>query len=191
MQSRISTQKIIIAALLIIVGVAIPMFSPVKLVLDPASFTLASHVPIFIAMFISPILTLAVAIGTAIGFYVGGFTTVVTVRAASHILFALIGAYYLHYKPQVLSSIWRTLGFALIIGIIHAWVETTVVIFFYMGGDMSETGYTLNSVLLLVGLGGLAHSMVDFAIAFGLLKLLLTRKSLKPIFVTSKIPESV
>ena len=44
-------------ALLVAIGILIPAISPVKIPLGPAgSFTLASHVAIFLAMFISPFL---------------------------------------------------------------------------------------------------------------------------------------
>ncbi|NLJ30821.1 MAG: hypothetical protein GX424_04340, partial [Clostridiales bacterium] len=46
--------KMIIAALLIAIAIIIPMFFP-KIIVGPASFTLASHVPVMIALFISPL----------------------------------------------------------------------------------------------------------------------------------------
>ena len=52
MNSKLNTKEIIMAALLCAIGIMIPMISPIKIVLEPASFTLASHVAIFIAMFI-------------------------------------------------------------------------------------------------------------------------------------------
>ena len=46
-----SVRKLTISALLIGMGVIIPMVMP-KIMIPPASFTLASHVPLFIAMFL-------------------------------------------------------------------------------------------------------------------------------------------
>ena len=57
----------VIAALLCAIGIIIPLFSPLKIILEPMSFTLASHVPTFLAMFISPVTAIFVSIGTAIG----------------------------------------------------------------------------------------------------------------------------
>ena len=54
MQSKTNTFNLALTGMLIAVGIVIPLFSPVKIILEPASFTLASHVAIFIAMFISP-----------------------------------------------------------------------------------------------------------------------------------------
>jgi niacin transporter len=192
MENRIFVQKIVLVVFLIVIGVIIPMFSPMKLVLEPASFTLASHVPIFIAMFISPLATLAVAIGTALGFLIGGFPSVVVWRAASHLLFALLGSWYLQVRPQILSSFFKTQFFSFAIGIIHAWVEVTVVCFFYVNGDIVDTYYTtVTSVLLFVGLGSLLHGMVDFIISLVILKFLMARNALQPLFVTFQISNSV
>ncbi len=52
MHSKTNTFNLALTGMLIAVGIVIPLFSPVKIILEPASFTLASHVAIFIAMFI-------------------------------------------------------------------------------------------------------------------------------------------
>ena len=49
MNTRTQTKHITIAALLIAIGILIPMISPLKIILEPASFTLASHVATMIA----------------------------------------------------------------------------------------------------------------------------------------------
>jgi niacin transporter len=92
---RNSVLKLSVSGLLIAVGIIIPMFSPLKILLEPASFTLASHVAIFIAMFISPGMAASVAVGTTLGFYFGAFPIVVVLRAATHVVFAVAGAMYL------------------------------------------------------------------------------------------------
>ena len=73
MQRTRSVQKLTTAALLIAIGIIIPMFSPLKILIEPASFTLASHVAVMLAMFISPGVAGAVAVGTTLGFFFGGF----------------------------------------------------------------------------------------------------------------------
>ena len=77
--SRRHVQNLTISALLIAFGIAIPMFMPIKLIIGPASYTLASHVPLFIALFISPAVAAAVALGTTLGFFFAGFPIQVTV----------------------------------------------------------------------------------------------------------------
>jgi niacin transporter len=184
MQSRISAQRTVIVALLIVIGVMIPMFSPVRLVSEPASFTLAIHTPIFIAMFISPLAAFAVVVGTTLGFFIGSYPSVIAARAASHVFFAVWGAWYLRRKPRILSSFWKTQAFSFVIGIIHAWAEVAVVGFFYMNGDTADTFYTANAVWLLVGLGSLVHGMVDFVVAQAAFKLLSAQKALRGVFIS-------
>jgi niacin transporter len=179
----------VFVALLIVMGIIIALFSPVRLQMEPASFTLALHVPIFIALFISPAAAVATAIGTALGFLIGDFPPVIFWRAISHALFALLGSVYLHFKPEILSSVLKSQVFSLVIGIMHAWTEVIVVYFFYKNSGISGVYFTKDTVFLLVGLGGLAHSMVDFVIAFVILKLLAARESLRALFVTAKIPQ--
>ena len=70
-------QKMCIAALLCAVGILVPMISPVKVTLEPMSFTLASHVALFLAMFVSPAVALAVSVGTTLGFLLAGFGPIV------------------------------------------------------------------------------------------------------------------
>lgn len=163
--------KLCIAGLLIAVGIIIPMFSPLKIVLEPASFTLGSHIAIFIALFISPEIAVLVAIGTTLGFFLGGFPIVVVIRAASHIVFAIAGALWLRKASIDTYSGKKLWMFSLTIGLIHALCEFVVVSIFYMVGGMGEAYYTsgfLFSVILLVGLGTVVHSVVDFWIAYAI-----------------------
>lgn len=168
--ARQSIYSITISALLCAVGILIPMFMPIKLVIEPASFTLASHVAIFMAMFISPLTAVFVSIGTTLGFFLSGmFPPVVVARAASHIVFATIGAFILKQKPTILDSVQKSTVFSLGISLIHAVCEVIVVLPFYFLNLMSSANYEKGlfvSVILLVGVGTLIHSMVDFYIAY-------------------------
>lgn len=165
-------QKITIAGLLIAIGIVIPAFSPLKVVMEPASFTLGSHIAIFIAMFISPGVAVAVVIGTTLGFFIGGFPLVIVIRAASHIIFAVLGAMWLRKSPIAEMKPLKVLLFSLAIAVIHGVAEYAVVSVFYFAGGMGEAYYTsgfMMTVVLLVGAGTVVHSMVDFAIAYGIL----------------------
>lgn len=160
--------KLTLSAILIAVGILIPMISPLKIILEPASFTLASHVAIFIAMFISPTVAVSVAFGTTVGFFLGGFPIVVTLRALMQVIFALVGAVILKKQPLLIQHKWKSQIFSFFIGIIHALSELAVVSVFYFAGGMTEGYYAqgfMTSVLLLVGIGTVIHSMVDFLIA--------------------------
>jgi niacin transporter len=179
---RSSIYQICTAALLIAIGVVIPLFSPIKVILEPASFTLASHVAIFVGMFISPGVAVAVSIGTTAGFFLGGFAPVIVLRAASHVVFAFIGAMYLQkYRNNILDYPIRSQLFSLVIGIIHTVCEIAVVTWFYVGGSMGVQYYQqgfIRSIVLLLGLGGLVHSMVDFAIALVIVKVLFKQSAI-------------
>lgn len=169
-----SSQKLyqmVIAALLCAVGIVIPMFSPIKIVIDPMSFTLASHVAIFIAMFVSAPVGIAVALGTTLGFFLGGFPLAVVLRALSHVVFVTIGALYLQKNPDMMNfsipmpnRMQRLCSLSIVLSIIHALCEVCVVIPFYFGTGTS-TSEMVRIIAMLVGLGSFIHSMVDFAIS--------------------------
>ena len=184
MKSR-NTMKLAMSGLLTAIGLIIPMFSPVRVLIEPASFTLASHVAIFVAMFISPAVAVSVAAGTTIGFLFGGFPTIVVLRAATHIVFAFAGSLYLHKISKSNLSFVNLRIFSFCIALVHAVGELVVVSFFYFGGNIStahiEKGYVM-SVLLLVGLGTVIHSMIDFEIAHLALLPLKKQKNLAEYF---------
>ena len=80
MRSNERIQKMCIAALLCAVGILVPMISPVRIQLGPMSFTLASHVALFLALFISPAVAAAVELGTTLGFLLAGFAPIAPER---------------------------------------------------------------------------------------------------------------
>ncbi len=177
--------KMTATALLIAIGIVIPMVFP-KIPIEPMSFTLASHVAIFLGMFISPTVAIAVTIGTTVGFLFSGLSLIVVLRAASHIVFVIVGSLLLRKKPALIGSVWKSQIFSFGIGVIHAVCEMAVVSVFYFGNHLTAAFYAqgfVRAVLLLVGVGTLVHSMVDFALALGLEKLLCRNKALRPLFI--------
>lgn len=186
MQRNDSIRKLTFTALLIAVGIVIPMFSPLKIVLEPASFTLASHVPIFLSMFISPGVAAAVSVGTTLGFFFGGFPLVIVLRAATHLIWATGGAFWLQRRPGSLQSMASSQLFSLVVGLVHGALELLVVSVFYFSGDMGDVWYQngfMVTIMGLVGVGSVLHSMVDFLIAQGILKVFLRQKTLRQIFI--------
>jgi niacin transporter len=180
--NRNKVYKMTITALLCAIGILIPLISPIKIVLEPASYTLGSHIPIFIAMFISPLTAVIVALGTTVGFFFAGFPIVVVLRAASHLVFALIGALIIQKNRQILDKPLSALTFSFLIGILHGAVEMAVVIPFYFG-NMMQAYYAkgfIVSIVLLVGVGTIIHSMFDFWISLFIWK---------PLRKVIKIPE--
>ncbi len=161
-QSKKHVQMMCITAMLIAIGILVPIISPIKIILEPMSFTLGSHVAIMAAMFVSPMTALGAAIGTTIGFYLYGFTLPVVLRALSHVIWAYGGACSLKKHPELFKSPWKILLFNLIIGAIHALCEVIIVLPMYGGYEASDLFYLL---FVLVGIGSLVHSMVDFTIS--------------------------
>ena len=164
MSTTKTTNKVMvicIAGLLSAIGILIPMFAP-KIVIEPASFTLASHVAIFIAMFISPEIAISVALISSFGFFIAGFPLVVVLLALTHLIFATTGAFVLKKHNNILLSPKTMIPFALLISILHAVAEVTVVSLYYLGTGASMSMYYIFG---LVGIGTIIHSLVDFSIA--------------------------
>lgn len=167
MTNKNKVRTMTISALLSALGILIPMIFP-GIRIEPASFTLASHVPVFIAIFISPSVAVFVAALSTFGFFIAGFPIVIVLRAMTHLIFALIGALILKSNKHVFSSIKSTALFGIVISLIHGISEVAIVTYFYQVSSMSDAYYEkgyLISVVLLVGLGTVIHSLVDFSIA--------------------------
>ena len=166
-----SLYHLVLAGVLCAIGIIIPMFSPIKIRIDPMSFTLASHVAVFLAMFMSPAVGAAVALGTTLGFFLGGFSLPIVLRALSHIIFVALGAIYLQRHPELLdfrqatsNRGLRLLSLGCWTSVVHAVCEALIVIPFYaaMAMPMQEM---LRLIVLLVGVGSFVHSMIDYAIS--------------------------
>lgn len=195
---RNSVRQLTISALLIGIGMIIPMVMP-RITIGPASFTLASHVPVFIAMFFSPMMAVAVSLGTGFGFFLSA-TPVIALRALSHLLFAVIGAWYLQKNLSIVKSKNKKVFingrfqlFNLSIGVIHSAIELVVVSIFYTIGNLPETYYSqgyMYSIFLLMGIGGLIHSLVDYNIAY-YLAYVLSKQFDIPVFTTANKRKTV
>ena len=194
-----SVKRLTISALLIAMGIIIPMVMP-RITIGPASFTLASHVPVFIAMFTSPVVAIAVRLGTGFGFFLSA-TPIIALRALSHLIFAVIGAVILQKHPEILIN--KEGKFTLLngklqlfnvgIGVIHSAAELVVVSVFYTMGNLPGTYYTagfMYSIFLLMGVGGLIHSLVDFSIAYFLASTLSKHVDI-PTFTEAKQPKVI
>lgn len=162
-----AVRQLTISALLIAMGIIIPMVMP-KIIIGPASFTLASHVPLMIAMFFSPAMAVAVALGTAFGFLL---TTplIIAARALSHLVFVVLGAFYLQKHPTIVLDKWKFQGYNLVIALIHTVCEVAVVWLFLGSGNAAGATIDGNFYVFLfgiMGVGGLVHSLIDYNIAY-------------------------
>lgn len=185
MKSHKHMQVLVLASLLIAVGTIIPMLMP-KVIIGPMSFTLASHVAVMVAIFISPNVAIAVALGTTLGFFMAGFPFVVVMRALTHVIWAFIGAKYAQKKPQIFEKPLKTLQFNLMIALIHALSEMIIVIPFYYGNGMDLQTFVY-MVFGLVGLGTMIHSSIDFCITLPVWKALSQSRVINGISQIKKI----
>jgi niacin transporter len=133
-----------------------------------------------------------VALGTTLGFFLGGFPIVVVMRALSHVVFVMIGALWLRRHPYTLLSAGKNFAFNCVMAFIHAVCEVLVVMYFYFGDLLPKANYSKGfvvSVLLLVGVGTLIHSSIDFYISVLLWKALGRSKYVSEIFTAkTKLP---
>lgn len=188
MHNRIHTM--VLSAILIAVGIIIPMVSPLKIIIEPASFTLASHVATMIAMFISPSVAIAVALGTTLGFFLGGFPLAVVLRALTHVVWAAAGALYLKKYPDTFTKKGKSIWFILWIGLLHAICEVIIVTPMYMGNMLSQANYTkgyMTSVFALVGIGTVIHSSIDLILSLAVWKAMVAMQSIVRIANVKKV----
>ena len=78
--ARYNAKIVVLSGLFIALGILIPMVMPIKWIDGVFSATLASHVPVMLAMFINPFVAIAVSLGTALGFLIQ-LGPVVAIRA--------------------------------------------------------------------------------------------------------------
>ncbi|MBP2031747.1 niacin transporter [Clostridium algifaecis] len=149
-------KKLTYSGLLTALAIIIPTaFGFLKIQLGPFSATLASHVPMFLSMFLGPVPAVMVGIGSALGFLITS-PAVIAARASSHILVGFFGAIMLK----------RGISFKKVIVLtapVHAVLEAIFVIPF---------GFTMFKVLVVVGIGTLIHHMVDGIISLTVLSIL-------------------
>ena len=176
MTEKLKTKDIVITALLIAFGIIIPTaFGFLRVTLPPAfTATLTAHVPIFIAFFISPMSAIFTAIGTAIGFLVAGVDMVVVVRAASHIVFAIVGAYMVKKQRNIILI-------GIVTAILHAVFEAIVVYLFLAMGWTTSSDSFIKVAFYTTGIGTLIHHAVDYIIAVALIKALAKAGAIKSV----------
>lgn len=167
-----SVKQLSIAGLLTAIAIMIPTMMPIKLILGPSTYTLASHVPVFIAMFISPQVAIMVALGSTVGFLMS-FPFIVAARAFSHLAFVVPGALFL--KKHKLTSKREKLFFNIIIALIHGLAEFTVVLLLSV---QNINMALIIQFILFLGIGTMIHSIVDFILAIAVVDGLQVQKEI-------------
>lgn len=161
-------KEMVIAALLTALSIIIPtMFGFLRIIVGPFSATLAAHVPVILAMFISPAAAVIVALGSGLGFVFSGLSPIVSARAFSHVIFALVGA--LMFKRGY--NFFLTMA---VTTVIHALAEGLVVFVMMIGGDASAV-----SMAWITTIGTVGHYIVDICIAMPIYKALKNAKAVE------------
>ena len=120
--------------------------------IPPFSATLASHVPVMMAMLISPMVAVMVGLGSGLGFLLR-LGPVIGARAATHAIWGYLGAVLIERKialPKVLALMTP----------VHALLEVTVV--------MALAGIAFSQAMFITGLGTALHHVMDSFITIGL-----------------------
>lgn len=150
---KLSLDSVLAGAVLTAMSLIIPLAfgGMLGIVIPPFSATLASHVPVMLAILFGPWVAAFVGIGSAIGFLIR-LGPVIAARAAMHAVVGFIGGYLIQRG--------RSLPFALAVTApLHAGLEALVVIPF---------GFTVFQFLVVVGVGTLIHHSIDAAITVAL-----------------------
>lgn len=126
------------------------------------SLTLLSHVPLMLAMFISPVSAVFVAIATAFAFFFKVPNMLVFIRACSHLVFAV--PFSMLIMRNIGTKRASILIFAVLINLVHAAAEVIAVIagvkLFGLSGDVG-----INNLFLFVMLGTFLHGLFDYIVS--------------------------
>jgi len=146
------SKELAVGGLLTALAIIIPLaFGGVLgVVVGPYSATLASHVPMLLAMLVSPFAAVMVGLGSAFGFLIR-LGPVVGARAAMHALAGYAGAKLIQRGVPYSRVLLLTMP-------IHAVAEALVIIPF--------VGYS--AYVYVTAFGTAAHHLVDSTIALGL-----------------------
>ncbi|WP_105257649.1 hypothetical protein [Streptococcus suis] len=175
--SKNSVKQLSISAILTAFAILIPLMMPIKIIIGPASYTLASHIPLFIAMFISPATAIFVALGSSLGFFLAGFPIVIVFRALTHLFFLTLGAVLVKRFPILMDSK-RFLLLGIGLNLLHGLGEYIVVMVLTSGQQTSATYWI--TMLGLVGVGSAIHGLLDFSLAYYFWKMLKERRIYQP-----------
>ena len=91
------------------------------------------------------------------------YPIVIVLRALSHLFFGLLGALYLRKYPKTLDKPIQTWILNIVLAFVHAIAEVLACLVFYASTSFPENMFYL--LFILVGVGTIIHSIVDFIIA--------------------------
>ena len=170
--SRETTRKMVISALLVALAVVIPYISLPVVPIPEFSVTLFAHVAILIAMFVGVETAILTGLGSVLGFYLKGMPPVVVMRAASHIVFLVVGALLL---KKLHGKKWYIVLLGIITGLVHALCEALIVAFWFKTATVSKTFMVGFPVFFL-------HHSFDYIMAVIVCAALSKAKLIKPLW---------
>lgn len=146
------TRQMVYAGLLTALAIIIPIqFIFLRFTFGPFTATLVSHVPMILAMLISPFVAVVVGIGSTIGFLMAGSDPIIIARAATHIIVGYVGAKIIMKSQSYITAVTITAP-------IHGLLEAAIVIPFF--------GLNIYKILVVVAVGTILHHAVDSTIAY-------------------------
>lgn len=150
------TKKMVYASLLTALAIIIPVqFSFLRIYIPPFSATLAAHVPMFIAMLISPGVAVFVGVGSTLGFLFTGLGPAIVARASTHIIVGYVGAKIVAKRKNYLMA-------SIVTAPIHGGLEMLVSIPF--------VGFDLYKLLIVTCVCGMIHHAIDAGITAFIVK---------------------
>lgn len=156
MKKNLNTKTIVNSGVLIALSIIMPYFMP-TITLSFTTFTLFSHVPVIIAMFISPITGLLACVGTTLAFFLKS-PLHVALRAATHIIFVMVGSIMIKLGKG--RKTWYYIIFlGIMLGLIHAVSEVFAIFFYRLAMEMELSAYY---IIVEVGLITLMHHAIDY-----------------------------
>ena len=173
MENSNKIKKMVFAAVLTAIAIIIPtQFGFLKITLPPFTATIASHVPMFLAMLVSPAVAAFVGLGSALGFFITS-DPVVAARASMHIIVGFVGALIITKNKSFTKAIAFTAP-------IHGILEGLVVIPF---------GYSVYQFIVVVAIGTTLHHIVDGVLSYSLANALAKarRKDLYEVFTSETV----
>ncbi|MGG7162327.1 ECF transporter S component [Clostridium ihumii] len=158
-------KKMVQASLLMAIAIIIPVVfgNSLRVYIPPFTATLASHVPMFLAMYLGVKASAVVGAGSAIGFLFAFPDPIVATRAFMHVAVGSIGA-------KCVENGFSYNKVVLITAPLHGILEALIVIPF---------GFTFKDALIVVGIGTILHHVADGVITYPILKALKLDKKFK------------
>ncbi|NLT95365.1 MAG: ECF transporter S component [Clostridia bacterium] len=150
-------KELVLGALLTALALLIPLAfgGLLGITIPPFSATLASHVPVMLAMLINPLVAFIVGAGSAFGFLLK-LGPIIGARAFMHVIFAVTGAFMIKKGFSLRTVLIATLP-------IHAFSEALIVIPF---------GFSLYDAGVVIGIGTALHHGIDAGITLAVYALL-------------------